>query len=117
LTGIEIELSEHDLFTGLPSGPWDLVACNPPYVPAAEFPALPPEVRDWDPRIALVCEGAVDAVARGAVGVLRVGGGLVVEVGDGQTEATAELLRELGYHEVHVTPDLGGRARVVEGLR
>jgi release factor glutamine methyltransferase len=116
-TGIAVELVEHDLFMGLPTGPWDLVASNPPYVAPSEFDALPTEVREWDPRLALVGEGVVEAVARGAAPVLEAGGTLVLEVGDGQAEATAALLGEIGYREVRVTADLAGRGRVVEGKR
>jgi release factor glutamine methyltransferase len=116
-TGIEIELAEHDLYAGLPIGPWDLVVSNPPYIAASEADALAPEVRDWDPHVALFAEDAVGAVARGAVPVLRDGGALVLEVGDGQTAEVAALLGELGFRDVRVTPDLAGRERVVEGLR
>ena len=59
------ELAEHDLFDGLPAGPWDLVVSNPPYVDAADLATLQPEVRDWEPHAALCAEGAVEAVARG----------------------------------------------------
>ena len=45
---------------------------------------LQPEVRDWEPHAALSAEGAVEAVARGSVGVLAPGGALVLEVGEGQ---------------------------------
>ena len=57
----------HDLFDGLPAGPWDLVVSNPPYVDAADLATLQPEVRDWEPHAALSAEGAVEAVARGSV--------------------------------------------------
>lgn len=117
LTGLEIELVEHDLFVGLPAGPWDLVVSNPPYVPHAASGTLAPEVRDWDPHIALFADDAVAAVARGAASVLRDGGALVLEVGDGQAAGAARLLAELGFHGVLVTPDLTGRERVVESLR
>lgn len=114
-TGLPIELRGHDLFDGLPEGPWELVVSNPPYVDPADLDALEPEVRDWEPRAALVGEGATEAVARGGVDVLVPGGALVLEVGDGQAAAVAGLLTGLGYVEVRVTLDLAGRERVVEG--
>jgi release factor glutamine methyltransferase len=116
-TGLAVELRRHDLFAGLPSGPWDLVVSNPPYVRPDELGALEPEVRRWEPRGALVGEGATEAVASGARGVLRPGGGLVLEVSDGDAGRVAALLRGLGYREVGVTRDLTGRDRVVEGVR
>lgn len=115
-TGLVIELFLHDLFEGLPAGPWDLVVSNPPYVAPGEIEALEPEVRDWEPRSALVGEGATEAVARSAREVLTPGGALVLEVAAGDARRVSELLRELGYVDVRVTEDLAGRDRVVEGL-
>lgn len=114
-TGISIDLVEHDLFDGLPDGPWELVVSNPPYVDPEDRALLAPEVADWEPAIALYGSGAVGAVARGALPVLVPGGALVLEVGDGQAREAAALLESLGYAEVLVTPDLAGRDRVVEG--
>ena len=116
-TGLVVDLVRHDLFDGLPAGPWDLIVSNPPYVDAADLPTLQPEVRDWEPHAALSAAGAVDAVVRGAVRVLAPGGSLALEVGAGQTDATAALIRTLGLVEVRVTPDLRGLDRVVEGVR
>lgn len=114
-TGLDIELVEHDLFAGLPPGPWDLVVSNPPYVAPGEIDALQPEVRDWEPRAALVGEGATDAVARSALDVLAPGGALVLEVAEGDAGRASGVLEELGYLDVRMTRDLAGRARVVEG--
>ena len=115
-TGLEIELIRGDLFEALPPGAWDLVVSNPPYVDANDLPNLEPEVREWEPHEALTADGAVAAVARGAVGVMAPGAGIVLEVGVGQAETTADLLGELGLHDVRVTPDLRGIDRVVEGI-
>ena len=115
-TGFAVEWVRSDLFQRLPDGPWDLIVSNPPYVDAVDLPALEPEVRDWEPHEALSADGAVEAVSRGAVDVLRRGGGFAVEVGAGQTGSTAALLRQLGFDEVRVTADLRGIDRVVEGL-
>lgn len=114
-TGLAVSLAAHDLFDGLPGGPYDLVVSNPPYVGPAEIEALQPEVRDWEPRGALVGEGATEAVARAALAVLRPGGALVLETAEGAAAAVAALLEELGYAEVRITSDLAGRQRVVEG--
>ncbi len=117
-TGLTVELVHHDLLLGLPDGPWELVVSNPPYVDPADLPTLEPEVRDWEPRLALAGEGALDALdalVRGARAVLSPGGWLVLEVGEGQAAAVAASLEELGYVDVAVTPDLAGRPRVVEG--
>jgi release factor glutamine methyltransferase len=115
-TGLEVQLVEGDLFAGLPEGPWDLVVSNPPYVLPSEIDSLAPEVRDWEPRAALVGEGATEAIARDARRVLRPGGVLVLEVAHGSAERVSELLRDLGYEDVTATRDLAGRHRVVEGV-
>ena len=115
-TGLTVELVHGDLFLGLPAGPWDLVVSNPPYVGPDEIETLEPEVRDWEPRAALVGEGATEAVARGAVPVLRPGGALVLESAEGDAGRVSDLLRTLGYIEVGIAKDLSGRDRTVEGV-
>lgn len=115
-TGLALELVRGDLFAGLPQGPWHLVVSNPPYVDAGELDRLAPEL-SFEPRTALVSTGAVEAVARAALPVLAAGGALALEVGDGRAGATAELLVRLGYRDVRVSRDLGGRERVVEARR
>lgn len=116
-TGLSVELREWDLFTGLPDGPWDLVVSNPPYVLPEEIGSLEPEIRNWEPREALVGVGATEAVARGARDVLREGGVLVLEVAAGDSGRVARMLGDLGYGAVVTTRDLVGRDRVVEGVR
>jgi release factor glutamine methyltransferase len=113
--GDRVSLVEGDLHHGLPGGPYDLVVSNPPYVDAEEIDLLEPEVRDWEPREALVGRGATESVARDAVAVLRSGGWLVLETADGKAEEVATLLSSLGFQAVGSSPDLSGRPRVVEG--
>lgn len=114
-TGLDLELLEHDLRKGLPGGPYDLVVSNPPYVDTEDLETLMPDVRDFEPQVALVGQGATEAVARSAQDVLRPGGWLVLEVGDGQASAVLALLEGLGYADTASTADLAGRDRVVEG--
>ncbi len=116
-TGLAIELRQHDAAGGLPGGPYDLVVSNPPYVERAELATLMPDVRDYEPHVALVGDHMPEIVARAALDVLRPGGHLVLEIGDGQALATAAMLGGLGYVDVVTTPDLTGRDRVVEGRR
>ena len=111
-----VELLRGDLLRGL-SGPFDLVVSNPPYVRPEEYESLQPEIRLWEPREALVGLGVGEAIARDARSVLRPGGRLVLECGDGQAAELAAELVALGYEHVHATPDLAGHDRVVEGRR
>ena len=114
-TGIAVELIEHDLRGGLPGGPYDLVVSNPPYVTPAELGTLMPDVRDYEPHVALVGEGVTEAVAAAAHTVLAPGGWLVLEVGEGQAARVCAHLDDLGYGDIRTTADLAGRERVVEG--
>jgi release factor glutamine methyltransferase len=116
-TGVHVELVRADLFDGLPAGPWDLVVANPPYVAPDEIDLLEPEVREWEPRPALVSEGATEAIATSARDVLADRGALVLETAANRAGAVAGLLRELGYGAVAVSRDLARRPRVVEGRR
>ena len=111
--GIEIELVVADLLEGV-EGPFDLVVSNPPYVTETELPGLQPEVRDWEPRAALVGDLAVP-LAAAAREVIGPEGAIVLESHEEHARLLALQLRELGYEEVRVTPDLAGRERVVEG--
>jgi len=111
--GLEIEFRQGDVRDPI-AGEFDLVVSNPPYVLPEEIETLEPEVRDWEPREALVGVGVPEALAEHARGLLVPGGRLVVELGEGQQSAYAALLGDLGFEAVTITPDLTGRERVVE---
>ena len=117
LTGINgrVQLVEHDLTSGLGAGDFDLVVSNQPYVEPEELPTLQPEVRDWEPHVALGASGATERLAEAATEALRPGGWLVLEVAAGAGERVERLLSELGFENVAITPDLAGRDRVAEG--
>lgn len=108
---LEIELVETDLLEGL-TGPFDLVVSNPPYVAASELAALEPEVRDWEPRVALVDDGQTERLADAARTVLE--GWLVLEVHEHRADAVSTVLQTRGYVSANISSDLTGRARVVE---
>lgn len=91
---------------------WDLVVSNPPYIAPGEWESLQPEIRDWEPRVALVGEGLHEEIAARARTRW-----LVLEVGDGQAQGAATALASTGYTDVRITPDLAGIERVVEGRR
>ncbi|WP_420134475.1 peptide chain release factor N(5)-glutamine methyltransferase [Rhodopseudomonas sp.] len=104
------------------SGAFDLIVSNPPYIPAGDIAALDIEVRDHDPRRAL--DGGADGldayrlIAPESVRLLRPGGALVVEIGQGQGDDVAALMRAAGL-VVSEAPraDLGGILRVVSGRK
>lgn len=108
--GLPVEIRQGDLETAAEG--WDLVVSNPPYVAYDEWQALQPEIRDWEPREALLGEGLHAQIARLAITRL-----IVFEVGDGQADHVAEALAALGYAGITITQDLTEEDRVVEGRR
>jgi release factor glutamine methyltransferase len=108
---LEIELVEGDLLADI-AGPLDLIVSNPPYVGADEFDTLEPEVREWEPRGALVDEGQTMRLARAAQSVLD--GWLVVEVHEDRAQALSDELAKLGYRGIGVGLDLAGKERMLE---
>lgn len=107
---------QQDLAT-LPAGPFGLIVANPPYIPSGEHASLMPEVRDFEPRLAL--DGGADgldayrALARQADNVLAQDGWLLVEVGIGQAAAVRELFAGAGLVDLFTARDLAGIERVV----
>jgi release factor glutamine methyltransferase len=109
-----------DLAGGLDVARLDLVVSNPPYIAAAEVASLPVEVREHEPREALVAgPTGLEAYKRlvSQLGALRPGTPLVLEVGAGQAEAVAALLEDAGFVHVRTIPDYAGIPRVVIGRR
>jgi release factor glutamine methyltransferase len=111
-----------DLLDPVVSRGVDLVVANPPYLPAGALPSLPPEVRDWEPRLAL--DGGPDGLAvirrlvAGAGRVLRPGGALALETAGGeQAHAVARLVAQTGFDDVAVAADLAGVDRIVTARR
>ncbi len=110
-----------DWTTGLEGDAFDLVVSNPPYIRTTDIDALEPEVRDWEPRLAL--DGGADGLAayrRLAHEVLRVlkpGGRFAVEIGFDQGAPVPELFSAAGADAVKVLPDLLGHDRVVVGSK
>lgn len=110
-----------DLLADQPAGSLDLVVSNPPYVSAAEWAELAPELRAFEPRRALVAgPGGLEVLAclaEQAFRALRPGGRLACEMGSTQGIALAAHLRQLGFSDVVVHNDLAGLPRMVFGVR
>ena len=106
-----------DWFGAVAETGFDLIVSNPPYIAAAEMAGLEPDVRDWEPHLALTPGGdglaAYRALAAGAGAHLAPGGRLMVEIGPAQGTAVADLFRAAGLKDVTVRPDLDGRDRLV----
>jgi release factor glutamine methyltransferase len=105
-----------DLF-GPAEGIYDIVVSNPPYISEREFDLLPPEVREHEPRRALVA-GADGTefhrrIVRDANRFLEKGGWLAMELGVGQRGALEKMLHENEYYDIVFHRDYAGIERVV----
>lgn len=101
------------------SRPIDIVVSNPPYIPTAEIDGLSPEIAQHEPRLAL--DGGTDGldVYRQLIpqAASRARTAVLVEHGDGQHDAIADLMRTAGLREISEHKDLTGTVRVVAGLK
>ena len=96
---------------------YDVIVSNPPYIPSAVVDELEPEVRDYEPRIAL--DGTADGLrfyrilAEESVHYLKPGGRIYLEIGYDQGESVPALLAAAGFRDITVIRDFGGNDRVV----
>ncbi|MDR1328217.1 MAG: peptide chain release factor N(5)-glutamine methyltransferase [Oscillospiraceae bacterium] len=101
------------------AGSFDIIVCNPPYIPSGDLSALDVSVRDYEPRYAL--DGGADglgffrAVAEKWSSALKRGGYLMFECGAGQSGAVRDILRENGFEDISSARDTIGHERVIEG--
>ena len=107
--------------SALAPGSCDLILSNPPYIPTGDIAALDPDVRDYDPHLAL--DGGTDgltaylALLPQALSALKAGGALMVEIGSTQAAAISTLMAQHGYRSIEIVPDHAGRNRVITGVR
>ncbi len=105
-----------DIATGV-EGPFDLIVSNPPYIAHDKIKTLAPEVRDYDPQVAL--DGGQDgldayrSIAGDAKRILAPGGRLFVELGAGQDEQVRALFTKAGLSPGIPRNDLAGIPRVL----
>ncbi|MFM7184546.1 MAG: peptide chain release factor N(5)-glutamine methyltransferase [Planctomycetota bacterium] len=104
------------------AGPWDAILSNPPYVREDEFAFLPRDVRDHEPRSALVAGPTgvevVERLARQAVERLAPGGWLLVEIGPAVAAAAEGVIAAVvGLEPAPTLKDLAGLPRIVQARR
>ncbi len=114
-----VDFAAGDLLADLPAEQWfDVIVSNPPYIPGAEYAALEPNVREYEPPLALFGgDDGLDVYRRlvpQAAARLRPGGALALEVGAGQAAAVRALLAATdAFGAVADRVDLAGVPRVV----
>ena len=115
-----VELIRSDLFEGI-TGSYDILVSNPPYIPSGEILGLMPEVRDFEPAMAL--DGSEDGllfyrrISEEAKHFLNPNGLLFYEIGHNQGESIKLILQEEGYTDIVIKKDLSGLDRVVSARR
>jgi len=98
----------------------DVIVSNPPYVESAVCDTLDPRVRDFEPRLAL--DGGIsgldfyDRYLGDALNILRPGGAVFFEIGEGQGPALARLMADYGFSGVRIEKDFSGHDRYASGL-
>ena len=111
----KVHFVNSDYFEELHGEQFDLIVSNPPYV--AELESLQPEVGKHEPPLALLAAegglGEYRRIAEEAPPFLRLGGTLIVEVGDRTADQVAELFEEYGWHVEKTIDDLNGTPRVL----
>jgi release factor glutamine methyltransferase len=114
-----IDSEQHSPFPS-PQSPVPMIVSNPPYIPSAEIPSLPPEVR-MEPALAL--DGGDDGlhiirkIISRAPEFLCKGGCLLLEADPRQMAAIVSLYKEAGFSDIQTHADLSGRERVISGIK
>ena len=121
LNGVEnIKFVRSDLFQNIEEK-FDVIISNPPYIKTSECERLMPEVRDYEPRIAL--DGDEDGlrfyrnIIRESKDYFKGDAYLLFEIGYDQREEVKELLEKGGFDEIEALKDLAGNDRVLIGKR
>ncbi|MBF0428088.1 MAG: peptide chain release factor N(5)-glutamine methyltransferase [Magnetococcales bacterium] len=115
-------LMQGDLDAPLPaSALFDVIIANPPYIVSEDLAGLQPEVRDWEPHLAL--DGGVDglqivsripAIAKAR---LQSGGLVVTEIAHDQGQAVLALFQQAGFSQVEILNDYTRTNRAVKAVR
>jgi release factor glutamine methyltransferase len=112
---VSVEIVQGDLFQPFKGRSFDFLVCNPPYISEADYAVLDPEVRNYEPVLALVGGATgLEMYARLAKDMrmhAKPGSRVWFEIGDGQGVSLVELFKKEGWDRVHVENDWAGRER------
>ena len=114
----DVRFLQGDLFGAVADEVFDLIVSNPPYIPSSDCRTLQPEVMR-EPSSAL--DGGADGldfyrrICREAPSHLAAGGALLMELGDGEADRVASVLRESGFRSVEIRNDYQSLPRMIGG--
>ena len=117
LSCTNVNLIQSNLFDKIDKK-FEMILSNPPYIPTKVIEGLEPEVRDFEPKLAL--DGSEDGLefyrrlAIDSKKYLVQGGSLLMEIGCEQAEDVSHLLEVNGYTDILVVKDLAGLDRVIK---
>ena len=115
-----LDVVQSDLFSSVPQHLFHLITANPPYIPDGEVAELQPDVREYEPHLAL--KGGQDglnlvrSLLEQAREYLAPSGILALEVGHDQASKVGELLASFGYGKIELDQDYAGIERVVSAV-
>lgn len=110
-----------DILKDFPEGKFDCIVSNPPYIESEVVETLMPDVREFEPHLAL--DGGADGltfyrrIADKGYDSLKDGGLLAFEIGYNQGESVCRIMNEKGYRNTEVIKDIAGNDRVVVGTK
>ena len=114
-----VKFIQGDLFNPVSNkDPFDMIISNPPYIKTEDIKGLQPEVRDWEPLMAL--DGGTDGldyyrlIIPESTQYLKNNGIVMFEHGDGQSDDIAAILDEKGFEEIEMIKDYSGKERVIQ---
>lgn len=118
--GAEVEFIVSDLFENV-LGTYDIIVSNPPYIKTKVIEGLMPEVRRFEPMIAL--DGSEDGlyfyekIVEASMDYLKPNGYLFFEIGHDQGKEVAMILIKHNYEDIQVLKDYAGNDRIVKARR
>ncbi|MCF2624573.1 peptide chain release factor N(5)-glutamine methyltransferase [Fusobacterium perfoetens] len=116
-----LKFLKSDVFQHVKEKNYDLIVSNPPYIPMEEYEELMPEVKEYEPKMALTDGGDgyyfYRKISEESIDYLKNGGYLAFEVGYNQGETVARLMEKNGFQIVGRVADYGGIERVIIGRK
>ena len=116
-----LKFLKSDVFQHVREKNYDLIVSNPPYIPVEEYNELMPEVKEYEPRMALTDGGDgyyfYKKISEESVNYLKNGGYLAFEVGYNQGETVSQLMEKNGFQIIGRAADYGGIERVIIGRK